>query len=456
VRRVGAAVALVFAIALATIASACTSSPSAPPSAGSASAPPASTAPAATASAAVATPQGSLDRVAGWRADIESIVPGLERIHPDPFHGTPKAEMQAAAADLAGQAADLTDDQLIAGVARIAALVSARGCDGHTGLFVWGTGTYPVDSLPLRLWLFGEDLVIVAALPPHEDLIGARIVSIEGRPIKDVLESLAPLIPRDNDQTVRLLAPRYLLIPQVLRGIGLSNDSSVRLRFSRDGGPEAEVDLASIPMEDYNNWAGPYGLHLPPPPAHPDVRYLSRVDDDLWWEMLPDGETLYVQYNRVEFLGSNLVDLREALGAPEVQRVVLDIRNNFGGEVRPVDTMVEVFTDPAVDQPGKLFVVLGRNTFSAASMLAARLEAQTDAVFVGEPMSGCPTSFGDTVELPLVHSGLALLVSSTLEVGVDPDDPRRTIELDALAELTQEEWAAGEDPALDLLKVAAP
>ena len=31
------------------------------------------------------------------------------------------------------------------GVARIAAMVSAQGRDGHTGLFVWGTGSYPVS-----------------------------------------------------------------------------------------------------------------------------------------------------------------------------------------------------------------------------------------------------------------------------------------------------------------------
>jgi hypothetical protein len=71
-------------------------------------------------------------------------------------------------------------------------------------------------------------------------------------------------------------------------------------------------------------------------------------------------------------------------------------------------------------------------------------------------MSGCPTTYGDNVEFPLAHSGLSLLVSSTFEVGVDPGDTRTTIPLDAVAELSQEEWAAGKDPALDLVLVSAP
>jgi hypothetical protein len=272
-------------------------------------------------------------------------------------------------------------------------------------------------------------------------------------PIADVRAALDPLIPRDNEQTVRLLTPRYLLIPQVLRGIGLDNDSSVRIRFTRDG-VSAEVDLASVPMEDYNNWAGPYGLHLP---TDPDVRWLSRVEDDLWWEILPDDQTLYVQYNRVERITPATVEsLRAAVTDPELTRVILDIRHNFGGEVPVLDEIEPIFDDPAVDQPGKLFVFVGRNTWSAGSMLLARLEAHTDAVLVGEPMAGCPTFYGDVVELPLPHSGLALLVTEMLEVGVDPADTRTNIELDAVAELSQEDWESGIDPALELVIPVAP
>ena len=89
---------------VATVATACSAGPT-----GSRSTPPASAAPTtganatATASAGggAATPQASLDRVAGWQADIATIVPGLERLHPNPFHGTSKADMVAAATSLA-------------------------------------------------------------------------------------------------------------------------------------------------------------------------------------------------------------------------------------------------------------------------------------------------------------------------------------------------------------------
>lgn len=400
------------------------------------------------------TPAPTQDRVTGWRSDLERIVPGMERIHPNLTHGTSLEALHEAVATVSAEVETATDDELMVGVLRIAALVSANGCDGHTGAFIWGSGSYLVDSLPFRLWLFDAELVIVDALPPHEELVGSRIDSIEGRPIADVMAALDPVIPRDNEQTVRLLLPRYLLIPQVLRGLGLADAGPVELGITSASGATSAVEVEPRPMADYNDWAGPYGLHLP---ADPSVLSLSRIDDDLWWEVLPDARTLYVQYNRVEHkLPGVLAELATALRDPDVSRVILDIRHNAGGEVPALDPMFELFDDPAVDVPGGLFVITGRNTSSAGSLLLARLEAGTSATIVGEPMSGCPTFYGDTTEVPLPYSGLSITVTGMLEVGVDPEDPRSNIELDQIADLTRRDWADGRDPALELIVLDAP
>ena len=448
-RRRGNRTPILAAVLVATAAGCGVAPTSSPP--GASPRPAAPTAVSTTGAAETAA--GSPDRTLGWQADLALIVPGIERIHPDPFRGTPKAEIEAAVADLSARAGALTDDELMVGVLRIAALISRNACDGHTGAFIWGTGTYPVDSLPLRLWLFGDELRIVDELDPSRfGLRGAVIEAIEGRPIAEVLAVLDPVIPRDNEQTVRLLTPRYLLIPQVLRGLGLADDGPITVQFVQ-GSARAEVDIEPVPMAEYNAWAGPYGLHLP---ADPEVRYLSRMNEDLWWERLPDEETLFVQYNSVGFLGSELADLRQAVSAPDVARVVVDIRHNFGGEVPALDAMMRILDDPLVDQPGRLFLITGRNTWSAGVLLAARVEAQTDAVITGEPTSGCPTFYGDIVELPLPNSGLVLLVTEMLEVGVDPKDSRPNIPLDADSELTFEDWLDGRDPALESIVGVAP
>ena len=368
----------------------------------------------------------------------------MDRFHPELDHGVTLAELDDAVAQLSASVPEANDDELLTGVMRIVAMVSAHGCDGHLGAFAWGTGTYPVDSLPLRLWLFDDGVYIVDALAPHEDLVGSRLESLNGRPMAEVLATIDPIVPRDNDQTVRLLMPRFLLMPQVLRGVGLIGEAdapiTVELRDDSDGSDPREVSVNAIPMAEYNAWAGAYGLHLP---EAPDLLYLSRIGDDLWWQKLNDG-SLFVQYNRVErrFLG----DLAVALADPTVERVTLDLRHNFGGEVPVVDEILPLFREWDADHPGNLFVVTGRNTLSAGSLFTTRLHDYTSATIVGEPMGGCATFWGDVEPLNLPYSGIQVSVPTMLEVGTDPDDRRLTIEPDIPAPLTPEAWAAGDDP----------
>ena len=428
-------------------------------SAGPASAGPGTNAPLVGPSAAIPTTAASLGRDDGWRADIAALVPGMAAIHPALTHGVSRADLDGAATALSANVATATDDELMVGVLRIVAMVSAAGCDAHTGAYVWGSGTYPVDSMPLRLWLFEnedgtDEVVVVDALPPYEDLIGARIDTIEGHPTADVMAAVDPIVPRDNAQTVRLLMPRFLLIPQVLRGLDLADDGAISLALTPVDGPATTVDIEPVPMAEYNAWAGPYGLHLP---ADPDVLYLSRIDDALWWEVLDDDETLYVQYNRVDALpATQVTDLAGVMDSALMARIVLDLRHNFGGELSELDAITPVFVDAAKRGPNRLFVLIGRNTFSAGSLLAARLERDAEATLVGEPTGGCPTIWSDPSDLPLPWSGITVGVAGDVAVGVDPSDPRLTVEPGASAILTVDEWLEGIDPGLELFDVEAP
>ncbi len=439
------------------VAGACASTP---PSASPAATIPASPSPAPS-NASVATSQPSLDRNASWRADLAMLIPGMAAIHPNLTHGASRAELDAAVAALATTVDTATDDQLMVGVLRIVAMVSAAGCDAHTGAYIWGSGTYPLESLPLRLWLFPnedtdtveDEVVVVNEMSPGQFLAGARINTIDGHPIAEVLAAIAPVVPRDNDQTVRLLTPRFLLIPQVLRGLGLADAGPVTLGLTAPDGKSTTVDVDPIPMADYNAWAGPYGLHLP---ADPDVRYLSRIDDALWWEPLADG-TLFVQNNRTDNLPSTVfADLTKALHEPDVERVVLDLRHNYGGELSAVDPIEAPFKDPAVNQADRLFVFTGRNTFSGGSLLVARLQRDTEAQIYGEPMGGCPTIWSDPSELTLPFSGIVVNVADDVAIGVDANDTRLTIQPDFEVVLTREEWAAGRDPVLGMIVASAP
>jgi C-terminal processing protease CtpA/Prc len=200
-------------------------------------------------------------------------------------------------------------------------------------------------------------------------------------------------------------------------------------------------------MADYNAWAGPYGLHLPVDPAVP---YLSRIDDALWVQGPDENGLAYVQYNRVDHV--SLVDVTTALADADTRTVILDVRHNYGGEVSALEPVIDAFGAFATGHRKSLYLITGRNTFSAGSLLVARLDAETDAVIVGEPMGGCPTAWGNSRDFELPHSGIVVSVSTFFEIGVDPADTRLTIEPDIPATLTPDEWANGVDPALERIR----
>lgn len=93
-------------------------------------------------------------------------------------------------------------------------------------------------------------------------------------------------------------------------------------------------------------------------------------------------------------------------------------------------------------------MITGRNTFSAAGLLVARLRADAGATVVGEPMGAFPTAWGNAREFKLPFTGIAVSVATLLEVGVPEGDDRSTIEPDIPPPLTEADWAAHRDPAL--------
>lgn len=386
-------------------------------------------------------------RVAGWTSDLASLLPAMAAIHPDLFHGTPKATLEAAVEALQATVPTATDDELMVGVARIAAMVSAHGRDGHTGLFVWGTGGYPVSSLPLRLWSFSDGLFIVDALPPYEALIGRRIVSIAGRPISEVLAAIEPIVPRDNAATVTLVTPRYLLIPEVLHGLGLLDAAGpVALDLVDGTGSQATISVEPVSMPDYNAWAGPYGLHLP---SRPGSLALSRTDERIWSTVLDDADTLYVQYNRVELPTLDSIHAVEAgIARPDVQRVVLDVRQNYGGETDTDKPLRDVLIPYGKANPGRLLVLTGRNTFSAGSLLVTALVDEAGARVVGEPMAGATAFWANDRAVALPYSKLAVLVADGAYNHPSTATDPLILEPDIVAPMASSDYFADRDPAL--------
>jgi hypothetical protein len=372
-----------------------------------------------------------LEREIGGFADT------MERLHPDLFHDVSRARFRAEAQRLADASSELTRDELVVGLMRLAALPGER--DGHTAIYPFDEHPRPLHVYPLRLYDFLDGLYVVGSLGGR-DLTGLRVTAIDGTPIAEVVERVRPLVPHDNESGRRWLLPEYVATAEVLRGLGIIDGPTATFSFAGAGSAE----LSPVPAQQVASTLG--GAPAALPTAHDPV-WLRRLEDTQWLTTLQRGRVVYLGYRLTTDSTHELAERLLALARrAQVRRVVVDVRLNHGGDNTTYRPLLEVLERPDVGR--KLVVLIGRGTFSAAGNFAADVDQWTKARFVGEPTGGAPNQWGDSAPVALPRAGLTAHVATIYQESGPRGDTRLAVEPDVRVEPAAADFFAGRDPVL--------
>jgi hypothetical protein len=377
---------------------------------------------------------GAMTREQGWRYDLHFLQHEIYRRSPDPFRHASRAMFEKKVSELDSEIPQLRDNQIIVEFLRIMALVG----DGHS-IATFGSARRELQrSVPVEFSWFEDGLYIVSADLAHKDLIGKQLLSVNGHAISEVLDALQPIIPRDNAQWLKTIAPIYLRIPAILNGLGLipsADTLPVMLRGANDQEVSATIRSEDLPVQQIwiflpqaaKNW-----ISLPQLNDKPIPLYLKHLDKSYWFEYVEPQKLLYFQFNLIlddakdplsPFLNRMFAFVREH----DVQAMVIDLRENPGGDTTLVKPLIQGLIQSRINQHGKLFVIIGRKTFSAAMNTAVFLERNTESIFVGEPTGSSPNFVGETVPLRLPYSGLMPCISDLYWESSWPWDHREWI-----------------------------
>lgn len=381
------------------------------------------------------------------RGGIDRALERLEQIHPEPFHAIDRAAFVSELEALKERLPSLDPEQAAAELMRTWALLSTER-DGHQFALPLDADAEPV--LPIRVYEFAEGVFVTDAMQPHGDLVGTRLTAVGDTPIDEVLDRLEPLVPRDGPATLPSFRPLYLLRPAVLRGLGLVEAGPVPVSVSGLDGSARTVQLQPVTGAEFSEWAGWLPFHGLAP--RDELRHTRHSDPHFALEPMRDGEVLYVRFSRIASVPSGAIEeLRRLAAAPEVKRVIVDLRQNTGGNNTTFGNLLAALTDVARERPGRLVVLTDRVTFSAAANFATLLEGQTDATFAGERMGGGLNFWNDVtwIELPDFPLPMRLAISTRYWEMAEPDDPRLSIEPDLPIAVTAADYFAGRDPLLE-------
>ncbi|HLL81350.1 MAG TPA: hypothetical protein VK420_01820, partial [Longimicrobium sp.] len=174
-----------------------------------------------------------------------------------------------------------------------------------------------------------------------------------------------------------------------------------------------------------------------------------------WHRALPEHDALYVQLNQVanekeETLTQYALRVRALLADSAPKNLILDMRHNDGGSTSLYAEFLRTMIGFSMLPERRLYVLISRNTYSAAGNLITELEQLADAVFVGEASSECCTLYASPSAFTLPYSRFWGRVStSTSNLSRKGNDFRREMSPDAPVLTTATDYFAGRDPVME-------
>ena len=399
------------------------------------------------------------DKCKAWESDIEYIKAELPRRHKDLFYKTDKKTFEGKLDELSKELPNKTELEIALSLQKIIAEMG----DDHTGID-YTPIAQPAGIFPLTLYWFSDGLYVLAAMNTYESVLGGKITAINDIPIAEVTGRLSSLLAKTNDALVKHRIPNMLPSISLLQHFEIINGDLGRFDFVDKAGAERSLVIKKLDIKTLGPNMRFIGFN---PESYPLCWQNQR--SLFWFRFLEGDGILYAQYNRCwgkeleEKHGSkkkaeglpSFTDftstILKALKKPETEKFVLDLRFNPGGS-SPQGTKFakEVGKIARINRKGRLFVIIGKRTYSSAVINAIDFKKHTEATLIGEPTSGKPNHFGEVKKFKLPNSGLSVSYSTKYFKYMD-EDPSSLIP-DIPVETSFKDYASGKDPVLDAIR----
>lgn len=364
--------------------------------------------------------------------------------------------------------------------------VMALADNGHTRMDA--TADQGTLIVPLRVTRFAEGFYVTRAATAYRDLLGGRVVSIDGHPIDQILLQLDTLrggveaFRRENDAA-------YISVQDLLYGLGIAADPQVSswTVLLPDGRTVTRpLDAYSMHKDDGmpldGHWLSPElskGTGQDWSAYHPqsaDLPQTWRDLDDPYRRFPAAGSCAQVvqlqsigdveSHRIVPFLAAAEATLR----ANPPCAVILDLRGDGGGDY--TNTWHFAHALPNLVAPGgRIFVLTNAQTFSAAITTAAFVkDAGGDRVtIIGEPVGDRLSFFSEGSKACLPNLNVCVYPQTAKHDYQQPCDNWRvcfwlnwfypvkvkSLQPDVVVPLKFEDWNMGRDAAYETARELA-
>ena len=394
-----------------------------------------------------------------WQEDVRWMQQKIMNDYRPLFHKISLDEWNKHVDDLYHEIPEMENHEVMVGIAE----AIAKFGYGHTAFWLtaWRYNRL-VDfhQMPYNLYWFTDGVYVQGVHQHFEEALGAKVIKVGNLPIMEALDAVRPVVSAENDQFFKAHGLHYLGVPEVLHAKGVIDDLSMVTLTLDKGGKQFEMSFTPRPSEQL---PGHYGLiqsqgeWLDSRPQVDTPYWLKHLDKKYYMEYLEKEKVVYVRQSEVQDEEDENIEqfygrVFDFIENNDVEKLVMDLRLNSGGnnyKNKPVVT--GLIRCEKINQAGKLFVILGRRTFSACQNLVNELENYTEAIFVGEPTAENVNFFGDSRTERLPNSDLPLRLSYLWCQDKDPRDTREWTPPHIAIEMSSSDYKSNHDPVLDYI-----
>lgn len=381
-------------------------------------------------------------KIEQWQSDIDFMQQQLEQRHIHLYHTISADFFSAELTRIKQQLPFLTETSLTVELMRLMKQVG----DGHTQFAYWG-GKY--HRYPLEVRLFDEELRLISIEHKYKHLLGATLVAIDDAPIKKIRPLLIPILQGvENSYSEKQRLSETINVAEVLHGLKVTESlQQASFTFKLPTGEERNIQINSLTPRQLQTHA----MSSLAPPKRPNFTLHKISTEGIELLLSNNGQIAYLDFHhyptfsKMEDFAEDLIDV---LRKQKTSNVIIDLRNNGGGDffVGLHLAWAFIMVDNLNWRDG-IYVLIGRKTFSAAMSNAAQYRQLLNAKLVGEPTGANPIGYQDADTFSLPHSGWTVMYSKrrykfqdSASAGVEPD---------IYIELDWSSYSAGKDKQLD-------
>ena len=387
-----------------------------------------------------------------WQYEIDLLGKELAQRHSNLFFHSDSSYFYNALDRIAAQAPEQSTFDISV---RLQQVIASMG-DAHTRIN-YHFNIHSNSILPLEFYWFEEGIYVLKSRIEYQEILGKKLTAINGFSIERIIDSLSTLIVNENPYLLKSQLPRMLCWTPLLVHFGFSEQKNLVLKYENMQGGTNTLSLRLTEGKGEEISVRPEKLPL----GWQDQKSY------FWDQYFPEDRLYYIQYNKCwsreaeEKYGTGASALFmplfkefekqvfQTIKKHKIDKLVFDMRFNDGGNSTQGTKFIKKLGKTRFNGEGDIYVIVGRQTFSAAIINTVDFIKNCDALIVGEGTGGRPNHYGEVKRFVLPESKLVVNYSTKYFKLLEEDATSITPHIKAPISFSQ--FMEGTDPALKVI-----